>query len=154
METAILPGKFFDEFAVGEEFITPSRTITEADIVNFAALSGDYHPLHTDAEYASKTIHQGRIAHGALISAISTGLMGRLGLFDSTAIANMGQEWRFTRAVKIGDTINVKIKILEKRETKKKETGLIVREISIFNQRGEQVGEGKATMLVKRKVGG
>jgi len=151
MKTAIIPGKYFEEFAEGEEFITPSRTITETDIVNFAALSGDYHPLHTDEVYASNTVHKGRIAHGALIAAISTGLMGRLGLFDSTAIANMGQEWRFTHVVKIGDTINVKIKILEKRETKKKEAGLIIREITIFNQKGEQVGEGKATMLVKRK---
>ncbi len=150
METAILPGKYFDEFIAGEEFLTPSRTITETDIVNFAALSGDYHPLHTDEEYAKKTVHQGRIAHGALISAIATGLMGRLGLFDGTAIANMGQEWRFKRAVKIGDTITIKVKILEKRETAKKETGLIIREISILNQRGEEVGEGKATMVGKR----
>lgn len=151
MQPIVLPGKYFEEFDIGEEFITPSRTVTEADIVNFAGISGDYNPLHTDEEYAKKTIHQGRIAHGGLITSIATGLLARLGLWESTSVANLGYEWKFHKAVKVGDTITVKLRIIEKKETKRKETGIIQREINILNQRGEVVVSGKSDLMVKRK---
>jgi len=150
MNPSILPGKFFEEFVEGEEFTSPSRTITEVDIVNFAGISGDFHPLHIDEEFAKKSIHKGRIAHGSLITAIATGLLFRLGLWESTALANLGYEWKFHTPVRIGDTITVKLKIGGKKETKRQETGIIQREISVFNQLGELVLSGKSAFLVKR----
>lgn len=146
-----LPGKFYEEFNIGEEYTTPSRTITEADVVNFAGISGDYNPLHVDEVYAQKSVHKGRIAHGALVTTIATGLMARLGLWESTAVANLGYEWKFQKAVKIGDTITVKLNIADKKETKRKETGIIKRDMKIINQNGETVVSGKSDFLVMRK---
>jgi acyl dehydratase len=151
MASRILPGKFFEEFAEGEEFITPSRTITETDVVNFAGIAGDYHPLHVDEEYAKKSVHKGRIAHGALVTSIATGLLARLALWESTAVANLGYEWKFKKAVKLGDTITVKLKISEKKETKNTETGIIQRDIEVLNQHGDIVITGKSAFLVKTK---
>jgi acyl dehydratase len=120
------------------------------DIVNFCGISGDFHPLHIDEEFARKSIHKTRIAHGSLITAIATGLLSRLGLWESTALANLGYEWKFHAPVKIGDTITVRLKIGGKRETKRQETGIIQREIGVFNQRGELVLSGTSAFLVKR----
>lgn len=150
MDQSVLPGKFFEEFMEGEEFTTPSRTVTEVDVINFAGISGDFHPLHMDEEYAKKSIHKGRIAHGSLITSIATGLMARLGLWESTALANLGYEWKFHAPVKIGDTITVKLKIGGKKETKRQDAGVIQREIDVFNQRGELVLSGRSAFLVKR----
>ena len=58
---------FFEDYELGEFFVSPGRTITETDIVLFSAFTGDWHPLHTDVEYASKTPFQGRITHGFLV---------------------------------------------------------------------------------------
>jgi acyl dehydratase len=151
MDGQVLPGKFFEDYIEGEEFITPSRTITEVDVVNFANISGDFHPLHMDEEYARKSIHKGRIAHGSLITAIATGLMARLGLWEATAMANLGYEWKFHAPVKLGDTITVRLKIAQKKETKRTDAGVIEREINIFNQRDELVVSGRSRFLIKRK---
>lgn len=144
-------GMYFEDFEVGQEFLSPARTITEADVVQFAALSGDYNPLHTDAEYARETQFGERIAHGLLGLAIASGLTGRLGLFEGTALAFLGVDWRFTGPIFFGDTIRVKIKIAEKREAKKPDRGIIIRDTSVVNQRGEVVQQGKITIMVKRK---
>ncbi|TDA68014.1 MAG: hypothetical protein D9V47_08885 [Clostridia bacterium] len=71
-------GLYFEDFAPGQEFLTARRTVTETDIVNFAGLSGDFNPLHTDEEYAKTTPFGRRIAHGLLISSISSGLQNQL----------------------------------------------------------------------------
>jgi acyl dehydratase len=151
MDGQVLPGKFFEDYIEGEEFITPSRTITEVDVVNFAGISGDFHPLHMDEEYARKSIHKGRIAHGSLITSIATGLMARLGLWESTALANLGYEWRFHAPIKIGDTITVRLKIAGKKEAKRFDAGIIQREINVFNQRDELVVSGRSDFFVKRR---
>ncbi len=80
-------GKTFNEFKVGDKFTTASRTITEADVVNFAGLSGDFNPLHTDEEFGKSTPFKGRVAHGMLSVAVATGLANQLGIFEGTTIA-------------------------------------------------------------------
>ena len=85
-----MPGKYFDEFVVGDEFVTPSRTITETDVVMFAAMSGDYNELHTSEEYMKKSQFGKRLVHGLLGLSVSHGLMFRLGLVEGTAIAFIG----------------------------------------------------------------
>jgi len=141
---------YYEDFNVGDVFETPGRTITEADIINFAGVSGDFYSLHTDETFASKTIFKGRIAHGLLILSIATGLWMRLGIFEGTLIAFYGiDRLRFIKPVRVGDTIKVKITVMEK--TEKGEYGLITFKNEIFNQNGELVVIFDAKILVDKK---
>ena len=83
-------GMYWEEWEVGAEFESPARTVTEADIVAFAGLSGDYNPLHINEEYCKQTVFGGRIAHGPLVYAIAAGLLFQLHLYDDTLIAFLG----------------------------------------------------------------
>lgn len=145
-------GMYWEEWELGAEFESPARTVTEADIVHFAGISGDYNPLHIDEEFAKKTQFGTRIAHGPLVYAISAGLLFQLHLYDDTLIAFLGfDSLKFTKPVKAGDTIRAKIKVLEKRETKDPGRGVMKRELLVTNQRGEVVQEGIQAFLLKRK---
>ena len=146
-------GMYWEEWEIGAEFESPARTVTEADIVMFAGLSGDYNPLHVNEEYARTTIFGTRIAHGPLVYAITAGLLFQLHLYDDTLIAFLGFEnLKFTGPVKAGDTIHAKIKVLEKRETSRPDRGVMKRELKVFNQRGEVVQEAIQAFLLKRKA--
>ena len=148
-----MAGLFWEEWIVGSEYKTAARTITEADIVIYAGLSGDYNPLHVDEEYCKTTQHGGRIAHGPLVYAIAAGLLFQLHLYDDTAIAFLGFEnLRFTKTVKPGDTIHAKIKVLEKSETSKNDRGVIKRQLQVINQHGDVDQEGFQAFLIKRKL--
>ena len=143
---------YWEEWEIGAEFESPARTVTEADIVMFAGLSGDYNPLHVNEEYCKTTIFGTRIAHGPLVYAITAGLLFQLHLYDDTLIAFLGFEnLKFTGPVKAGDTIHAKIKVLEKRETSRPDRGVMKRELRVFNQRGEVVQEAIQNFLLKRK---
>lgn len=145
-------GMHWEEWEIGAEFESPARTVTEADIVAFAGLSGDYNPLHVNEEYCRTTIFGGRIAHGPLIYAIAAGLLFQLHLYDDTLIAFLGFEsLKFTKPVKPGDTIHARIKVLEKRETSNPDRGVMKRRLEVLNQRGEVVQEGIQAFLLKRK---
>lgn len=149
-------GRYFEEFTVGERFVTRARTITEADMVAFAGLTGDYNPLHVDAEFAKKTIYGERIAHGLLGLSYAVGLAATLGLTEGTVIAFLGLTWSFTKPIKIGDTIHVEQTVKSLRETKKPDRGIVVFETRVINQRGEIVQEGERTLMIARKprIGG
>lgn len=145
-------GLYYEEFEVGQTFVSAARTITEADVVQFAGLSGDFNPLHTNEEFAKTTPFQTRIAHGALGFSIVTGLMDRLGIFEGTAIAFLGVEnWTFSAPILIGDTIHFEMKINNKRTTSKKGRGIIFREVVVYNQRQEVVQKGQMNIMVKSK---
>ncbi len=131
--------KYFEDFTVGAVSTSRSRTITEADIVNFAGLSGDFVELHMSETYAAAGPFGRRIAHGALIFSISTGLMVQMGEITDTAIAFYGvDKLRFVKPVFIGDTIHVVKKVIAK-EHKGPGRGLITSETSVLNQSGEPV---------------
>ena len=134
-------GKYFEEFNIGDKFVTPSRTITEADIVTYAGLSGDYHIIHTDEEFAKGTIFGSRIAHGPLTTAVALGLLFRLGLLDGTSMALLGLNTKFVNAVLPGDTIKCVVEVIGKRETKKPDRGILTLKLQIMNQREEVVIE-------------
>ena len=145
---------YFEDYEIGETFVSPARTITETDIVLFSAFTGDWHPLHTDAIYAEKTQFKGRIAHGMLGLVVGSALTTRLGpyaVLPKSFIAFYGMDSvRFTAPVKIGDTIHCEIKVTEllvKDETR----GVIGNENIIKNQRGEPVIVFVAKILVGRK---
>jgi len=134
--------EYFEDYTEGEVFVSPARTITEADIHAFAALTGDWHPLHTDVIYAAATPFKERIAHGMLVLAIGSALGFRLGQFQilpKSFIAFYGmEEVRFTAPTKIADTIHAEAKIvlLEAKDSKR---GLITAHTEIVNQNAKPV---------------
>ena len=143
-------GMYFDDFPLDVEYTSPGRTVTETDLVTFSGLSGDFNPLHSDSEFAKSTPFGQRIAHGALVFSMATGLTSRLGVIEGTAIAFLGMTWKFRKPVFIGDTIRVKLKATKKRAVGP-EAGMIFADISIVNQRDELVQSGEWTVMVRRK---
>ncbi|MAV99436.1 MAG: dehydratase [Rhodobiaceae bacterium] len=145
-------GLYWEDWEIGKEYISASRTITEADIVNFAGISGDYNPLHIDEEYCKKTIFGTRIAHGPLVYSIAAGLLFQLHLYDDTLIAFLGfDSLKFTKHVIAGDTITAKISVIEKRETSKPDRGVMKRSLKVYNQNNEMVQDAVQAFLLKRK---
>jgi len=144
-------GRYFEEFEVGDEVISPGRTVTEADIVAFAALTGDYNPLHCDAEYAKGTMFGERIAHGLLGLSVASGQVERLGFIAGTVEAFLGLDWKFRGPIKIGDTIHIEAQVARKKEMRRLGGGLIVLDVAVINQKGEAVQKGQWTALIKSK---
>ncbi len=148
-----MQGKYLDELNVGEEYITPSRTLTETDVVMFAAMSGDYNELHTSEEVMKGSQFGKRLVHGLLGLSISHGLIFRLGILDGTAIALLGVDtWQFKGPLFFGDTIRVKVKIAEVRPSKSKpDRGILKLHMEIINQDDTVVQSGYKTLMMKRK---
>lgn len=144
-------GRTFDEFEIGEEIVSDARTVTEADVVNFACLSGDFHPEHTDEEYAKNGPLGERIAHGLLIMSIATGLLNQTGAFEGTTIAVLEMRIRFIRAVKFGDTIRAIQKIVAKKETSKNDRGVLTSYVIVLNQDDQKVLEADLVALLYRQ---
>ncbi|TQC43949.1 dehydratase [Rhodococcus sp. WS4] len=150
MGNAIKPAYYFEDFEVGDTFTTPSRTVGLAEVATFAGLSGDYNPIHTDAEFAAKSQFGERIAHGVLGMSVLTGLVTRLGVFEAGTIALLGiEEWRFKGPVFDGDTIHVEVLIEDKKITSDGKRGVLRRRYQLVNQRDEVVQEGVMPLLMK-----
>jgi len=147
-----LRGMWFEEFEVGQQIISPGRTITENDIVSFAGISGDYNQIHTNAEFAKKTPFGQRVAHGLLGLSIASGLAMRTGVLEGTVIAFREiNNWKFTNPVFIGDTIQVTLNIIETKAIPRLGGGSIIIEIVVKNQRDEVTMKGTWTALVANK---
>lgn len=144
---------YFEDFQVGDRIVSPARTITETDIVLFAALTGDWHPVHTDAEYAKHTLFGERIAHGLLILAVGSGLMFRAGDrgVPRSTIALYGLEKaRFTAPTKIGDTLHVEAEVMQMTAIDE-QRGLLTVSHRVVNQRNEEVLTYTTRLLVGRR---
>jgi acyl dehydratase len=140
--------RYFDDFQMGERIVTRGRTITEADIVFFAAFSGDWNQLHTNAEYAKKGPFGERIAHGFLVLCVASGLMP---LEEMAIIAFYGMDKvRFLAPTKIGDTIHIEMEVAEKQE-KNEKSGVISFQNTIKNQRGENLVIFIMKLLLEKK---
>lgn len=146
-------GMHFEEFEVGLEIWTAARTITEADIVNFAGLSGDFNFIHIDAEGVKQTPFGQRVAHGMLVASIASGLAVQQGFIDGTTLAFRELTWKFTRPVMIGDTIQVRIKTTETKSMPSLGGGLVTFEARVLNQHEELVHKGEWKMLIKSREG-
>lgn len=143
---------YLEDFKAGQVFETPARTITEADVVAFAGLSGDYNPLHTDAEFSATTPFKQRIAHGMLGMSIMTGLAARTGMLDGSALAFLGiEDWKFQKPILFGDTIKVRITVADIRAASRPGTGVLKRQVEIVNQRGEVAQAGTLLTLVRAR---
>lgn len=145
-------GLYFEEFSVGQHFQTAARTVTEADIVSFAGLSGDYNSIHTDAVYAAQGSFGQRVAHGLLVLSIASGLAVRSGILEGTVLLwrDIG-DWKFSRPVHIGDTIRVTLTIEGTKPLVKLGGGSLDLKVQVFNQRDEVVMGGHWTMLVQSR---
>ena len=145
-------GFYFEDFQVGMEITTTSRTVTEADVVNFAGFSGDYNQIHTDAEFSQNTPFKQRVAHGLLCLSIASGLAMRTGVLEGTVIAFREiNSWKFSSPVFIGDTIHVELEIIETKALPRLKGGSVAIDIAVKNQRGETPMRGTWTALVSSR---
>jgi acyl dehydratase len=141
---------YFEYIQVGQEWETGGRTVTEADVVNFAGISGDFNPIHMDHEFAKKSHFQRPIAHGLLVQAVASGLSVQIPLMRTLALMSM-REWYYRGPVFIGDTIRVKTKVLEKESRGKGRLGVVTWERRIVNQNDKVVQEGVTITLVEAR---
>jgi acyl dehydratase len=146
-----LRGRTFEEFVIDEEIVSGTRTVTEADVVDFAGLSGDFQPEHMNEEYAKKGPMGARIAHGLLVLSMATGLLNQTGAFEGTSVAILEVTARFAKAVKFGDTIRAIQKIVGKRETSKLDRGVLTTRITVLNQNDQTILEADLVILLYRR---
>ena len=142
---------FFEDFAPGAVIPTARRTVTEADVMAFAGVSGDFNVLHTDRVFAAETQFGEPIAHGLLGLSLVSGLMHQTGVINGTIIAFLGLTWRFTAPVKFGDTLAAEMRVRAVKETSKPDRGVVTLAFTITNQRGERAQDGEFTLMMKRR---
>jgi 3-hydroxybutyryl-CoA dehydratase len=142
-------GMYFDEFQAGQRILTPGRTVTEADIVSFAGLSGDYNQIHVDAAYSAQAPFGQRVAHGLLVMAIASGLAMQTGVMEGTVLAFREiNEWKFIKPVFIGDTVHVQLEVKETKDLRRIGGGSVTIEVSVLNQKDDTVMKGVWTVLI------
>lgn len=111
---------FYEDLSIGQTFTSPGRTVTETDLMQFAMLSGAWNPIHTDREFAARTLYGKPVVHGVFGITLLTGLIDRMGLFHGSAIAMLGiRDWQFKGPIFIGDTLHFIMEIVAKRLTSK-----------------------------------
>ena len=153
MTTPSHVGYRYDDLFVGLRFRSPGRTITEADLVNFAGLTGDFSELHTSDVYGTASQFGKRVAHGMLGLAYAHGLMWpRTGELRETAVAFLGiTDWRFVGPIFIGDTIFVNYVLAELRDSASRPTQAIATfDVELVNQDGRVAQRGKKVLLVSK----
>lgn len=133
----------YEDIKIGDEE-SLTRTITEAHIVSYAGLTGDWNPVHADAEHAAQSMFGERIAHGMLVAGLISAVLGTQ--LPGPNSIYLGQDLKFTAPVKIGDTITVSVAVTEKRDDKR----IVKLRTTATNQRGEMVIDGTAVL---KKVG-
>jgi itaconyl-CoA hydratase len=147
-----MPEKFWDDFHIGQEINSRGITVTETHVVNWAGLTMDYYPLHTDKEYAARSQFKQRVVHGPLTFALAVGLMGLTGEAKDSVIAWLGVDKMSVPApVFIGDTIRLRATVTDLRPTKRPEQGLCQMHYEVSNQRDEVVMAFDMNFLMHRK---
>lgn len=147
-------GLYFEEFEVGARMVTRGRTITEADLVQFAGLTGDYNPMHTDAEYSKDSFMGRRVAHGMLSLSYAVGQAYQLGILERTVLGFRGLEMKFSAPVYIGDTIHAELLVAEKKEAARLGGGVVTLEMRIVKQDGTVAQKGTLTLLMAARPPG
>jgi len=142
-------GMRFSEFEVDQSFTSQGRTVTEACVMSFAGISGDFNPLHVDAAFAEKTPFGQRVAHGMLGASISTGLAQTLGIFEGTTLALMEQSFQYKGPIFFGDTIRLTLTVTLTKPSSKGGKGVVTFRSDILNQKDEVVTTGSWTVLLR-----
>src|SRR5882724_11866585 len=144
-------GLHFEQHEIGAVFRTLGRTVSETDIVSFVNLCGFTEPLFIDMEYVKReSVFARRAAPGALTFALSEGLIMQTGLIHGTGMAWLGGELRIVAPVLEGDTIRVEVEVVDKRETKKTDRGIVTYTHRVLNQRDEVVLEARVQRMIRR----
>ena len=153
-ELAAPEGMYFEDYEIGQSITSQGRTVNEADVVAFAALSGDWNPMHTDAVFAAEHPFGQRVAHGLLVMSIATGLAVRLGFMEETVLAfrELG-EWKFSLPVFFGDTVRVQATVVETKAMPRLGGGLVTLKVQILNQDDKVVQRGNWGVLVRGREG-
>ena len=142
-------GLYFEEFQPGQEILTAGRTLTEADVVNFAGISGDFNQIHVDAQYSSRTVIGQRIVHGLLVASVASGLAVQTGVLEGTVIVFREiAEWKFLKPVFLGDTIHAVLRVKETKDLRRAGGGLVTIDLEVLNQHDEVVNHGIWIVLV------
>jgi len=141
-------GYYYEDFEVGAKLVTRGRTITESDLVQFAGLTGDYNPMHTDEQYAQKSFMGKRVAHGLLTLSYAVGQAYQLGILERTVLAFRELEMKFSLPVAIGDTIRAELTVEEKQEARRLGGGTVKLAMRVINQEGKAVQKGVLTLLM------
>ena len=146
-------GAYFEEYQVGQTITSPGRTATESDVVSFAAMSGDWNAIHTDAVAAAQGPFGRRVVHGLWGLSVAIGLVLRLGFMEDTVIAfrEIGS-WKFSLPIFIGDTIHVQATVSETRAVRRLDGGMVTLQAEILNQEGKIVQQGTWLVLVKSQA--
>lgn len=143
---------FFEDFEVGQSFESGGRTITETDLTFFSMLSGDWNPIHANAEFAKTTRYGQRVVHGTLGIAIATGMLHEMGIFHESAVAMMSlNQWKFVAPILVGDTLHLRLEITELDPGKSERVGRLGRRFVMLNQRDEIVQDGLSDLLIKKR---
>jgi 3-hydroxybutyryl-CoA dehydratase len=147
---AIQRGLYFDEFERGQSITSVGRTVTEADVVAFAALTGDWTTIHTDAVYAAQHPFGQRVAHGLLGLSIASALAARSGFVEGTVLAfrEIGQ-WKFSLPIYLGDTIRMQATVKDTKPMDRLGGGLVTFQVEILNQDDKVVQRGTWSLLVQ-----
>lgn len=145
-------GLYFEDLEVGNTYKTGARTITSADIVNFACLSGDFNEVHANWEYARTTAFGKPVAHGPLIYSIAAGLVYASGINEGTLLALLEiTDWKMEAPVFDGDTIHLEQEVIDSRLTSSGNKGVVTFDRRIVNQRGERVQRMRGTYLYRTR---
>lgn len=145
-------GRYFEELPEGSTFTSPSRVVTIEDIEAFIRLSGDDNRLHTDDNFAREQGFERRIAHGALVVSLATGLAWQTGMLRDTTIAFRSiEDWKFSAPVYPGDEITLQGRISETRAIPRAKAGLVRFDLTVVNQHGATVSAGGLRMLMRMR---
>jgi 3-hydroxybutyryl-CoA dehydratase len=145
------PGIYwYEDLDVGMAYRTPGIMVTEAHVVGFAGLVGDFFPLHMDDEFARELGFEGRVAHGLLGLSMTDGLKNRSEVIIKS-LASLGWNWRFVAPIFVGDRIEAQVVVGDKRETKKPDRGIVFLDCTVHNQDGEIVQQGQHQLMVRRR---
>ncbi len=145
-------GLYFEEFSVGQKMVTEKRTISENDIMTFAALTGDDNRIHTDPDFSKTTMFGKQIAHGLLGLSVASGLAWQTGIMDGTVIAfREVNEWKFVKPVFIGDTIYVELEVKEMKALPRIGGGSVTIGLEVKNQNEDVCHRGLWTVLMMSK---
>jgi acyl dehydratase len=147
---------FYEDVEVGAEIVTAAHTVSMQDILAFADVTRDHHPLHTDSDYCRKTAFGKPIAHGLYGLSLIEGLKSELKIYENTSVASLGwDKIRFKAPIFPGDSVRVKMRFVNKRESRKPDRGVVIEYISLVNQHDEVVTEAEhATLLIRRTQSG